>query len=77
MQTLVGRRSRSRCRLPTTSWLAAAISRDEEPALLPPCSARLAALHHPPHPLRPMHVHRAGLLHPNQYHTLSQKTDPT
>lgn len=24
-----------------------------------------------------MHVHRAGPLHPNQYHTLSQKTDPT
>ena len=61
------------CRRPHGS-----ISRDEEPAaLLPPFSARLAALHHPPHPLRPMHVHRAGLLHPNQYHTLSQKTDPT
>lgn len=35
--------------------------------------ARLAA----PPPPPSMHVHRAGLLHPNQYHTLSQKTDPT
>lgn len=39
----------------------------------PPLVARFP----PPMPPPPMHVHRAGLLHQNQYHTLSQKTDPT
>lgn len=80
-RTGAGSRSRLDKRRPHVPSRLAQISRDE--ALLPVrqsgCIGLAAAgflrprRHHPP--ARCMHVHRAGPLHPNQYHTLSQKTD--
>lgn len=65
----------SSLRVPPACTLCAARepARDGRPPA-PPRSSRVRPVS-PTH--RRMHVHRAGPLHPNQYHTLSQKTDPT
>lgn len=84
-RTGAGSRSRLDKRRPHVPPRLAQISRDE--ALLPvrqsgciglAAAAAAAGCVRPRRrypPARCMHVHRAGPLHPNQYHTLSQKTD--